>query len=107
MNEPALTHAQRGLIALVGRGLSNVEIAVELGISERTVQDRLWRLRVRLDPDGQFEGGGAARKAVLAHLLRETDALRAEAAAGRVVRAEYEDLRRRLDEEVVIPWGAA
>jgi DNA-binding NarL/FixJ family response regulator len=44
-----LSKRQKQLIIMLDRGLSNREIAAELGISEHTVKVHLWRLFRRLD----------------------------------------------------------
>ena len=46
--ENKLSKRQKQLIIMLDRGLSNREIADELGISEHTVKVHLWRLFRRL-----------------------------------------------------------
>lgn len=50
----ALTGAERGLLRLVARGLSNKEIARELGIANQTVQNGLTRVFQKLAVDGRI-----------------------------------------------------
>ncbi len=50
-----LTPRQREIIALIGGGLSNKEIARRLGISDKTVQTQLHRIYVKLDARGRYK----------------------------------------------------
>lgn len=49
IGETKLSKRQKQLIIMLDRGLSNREIAAELGISEHTVKVHLWRLFRRLN----------------------------------------------------------
>ncbi|MSQ57096.1 MAG: response regulator transcription factor, partial [Limnohabitans sp.] len=49
IGEIKLSKRQKQLILMLDRGLSNRDIATEIGISEHTVKVHLWRLFRRLD----------------------------------------------------------
>ncbi len=59
--ESRLSKRQRQLIIMLDRGLSNREIADELGISEHTVKVHLWRLFRRLGVKSRTQADHFAR----------------------------------------------
>ena len=56
-----LSKRQKQLIVMLDRGLSNREIADELGISEHTVKVHLWRLFRRLNVKSRSQASHLAR----------------------------------------------
>ena len=63
-----LSKRQKQLIVMLDRGLSNREIAEELGISEHTVKVHLWRLFRRLNVKSRSQASHLARTAGLLDL---------------------------------------
>lgn len=56
-----LSKRQKQLLIMIDRGMSNRDIAEELGISEHTVKVHLWRLFRRLDIKSRSQAGHLAR----------------------------------------------
>lgn len=57
LNERVLTSREKEIIALVGRGLGNKEIARALTVSQRTVEGHLYRVFTKLGISGREELG--------------------------------------------------
>ena len=58
----AFTPRERELLALVGRGCDNLQIAAQLGLAEKTVRNALSRLYTRLQVDGRTHAVVRARE---------------------------------------------
>jgi DNA-binding CsgD family transcriptional regulator len=74
-----LTQRQRQLMALVGMGLSNKEIATNLNLSEFTVKNHIYRVMKQVDAQNRHEAvhlirAGAAQENDWDGLTRATSA---------------------------------
>jgi DNA-binding NarL/FixJ family response regulator len=58
---PGLTIRQQQLIALVAKGLTNKEIALQLNLSEFTVKNHMHRIMKQVDADSRYEAVQVAR----------------------------------------------